>query len=291
MTPRIKIAHLLLDPNTSEDIPQERWTSAMDKQQQSINAFSAMSTGFACYSQHYNLVNRTELPAESCAQPSIINRSKDFVNNPPVLSYGHYGAYRAHRAAINDFGDYDALLVVESDATYDITSSEMTEAIYDAYRFALERQGAMVTFGEVKYGEGSRASVSDTAIYYEHYKQVDHFLDAHCYLVLRSERERIQRKLSTTGWHAWDIWLYWNYDARVKIYAPRSPIVRQLDGVSMIDYNDKQPGGPAPDLKHPAEDPDELGLSLREGPNQSLETPGDAGQNYRGPNRALNDIE
>ena len=272
--PRIKIAHLLLDPGCPEDIPMDRWSSAMSKQQQSINAFRAISTGFACYSQHYNLVNRTELPAESCAQPSIINHSKDFINNPPVLSYGHYGAYRAHRAAINDFGDYDALLVVESDATYDITSSEMTEAIYDAYRFALERQGAMVTFGEVKYGEGSRASVSDTAIHYEHYKQIDHFLDAHCYLVLRSERERIQRKLQTTGWHAWDIWLYWNYDARVKIYAPRSPIVRQLDGVSMIDYNDKQPGGPAPDLKHPIEGPDELGLALREGQGQSLDPRG-----------------
>ena len=245
MTPRIKIAHLLLSPSSPEDIPQERWESVMDKQRQSINAFSALAPSFANYTQHYNIVNRTELPTDSCAQPSIINPSKDFINNPPVLSYGHYGAYRAHRTAIEDFGDYDALLVVESDATYDMSSEEMTDVIYDAYEFTLARQGAMVTFGEVKYGDGSRASISDTAVFYDHYKQIDHFLDAHCYLVLRAERESMQRKLRTTGWHAWDIWLYWNYDTRVGIYAPLTPVARQLDGVSMIDYQHKNHGGRA----------------------------------------------
>jgi hypothetical protein len=239
MTPRIKIAHLLLDPNTSEDIPQERWASAMDKQQQSINAFSAMSTEFACYSQHYNKVNRTDLPADSCSQPSIINHSKDFINNPPVLSYGHYGAYRAHRAAINDFGDYDALLVVESDVVYDLRPAEMTKAIYDAYEHALVNNAAMVTFGEVKYGLGSLAAESDTSVVRGNYRKIDHFLCAHCYLILRSERERIQRKLSTTGWHAWDIWLYWNYDRRTPIYSTLQPLVHEPDGYSVIDYNNK----------------------------------------------------
>ena len=239
MKPRIKICHLLLDPNAPEDIPLERWSSAMNKQRQSINAFSAMSTGFACYSQHYNIVNRTELPAESCAQPSIINRSKDFVNNPPVLSYGHYGAYRAHRAAINDFGDYDALLVVESDVVYDLSPVEMAKAIYDAYEHALVNGAAMVTFGEVKYGLGSLAAESDTSVVQGSYRKIDHFLCAHCYLVLRSERERIQRKLSTTGWHAWDIWLYWNYDRRTPIYSTLQPLVHEPDGYSVIDYNHK----------------------------------------------------
>ena len=245
MTPRIKIAHLLLSPSSPEDIPQERWESVMDKQRQSINAFSALAPSFANYTQHYNIVNRTELPTDSCAQPSIINPSRDFINNPPVLSYGHYGAYKAHRTAIEDFGDYDALLVVESDVVYNMTPEEMTEGIYDAYEFALARQGAMVTFGAVSYGEGSKASMSDTAVYYEHYKQIDHCLCAHCYLVLRTERESMQRKLRTTGWHAWDIWLYWNYDTRVGIYAPLTPVVHEPLGYSTIDYQDKVLGGRA----------------------------------------------
>jgi hypothetical protein len=239
MKPRIKISHLLLDPNTPEDIPQERWTSAMDKQRQSINAFSAMATEFACYSQHYNRVNRTELPVGSCAQPSIINPSKHFVNNPPVLSYGHYGAYAAHRAAINDFGDFDALLIVESDVVYDLSPAEMTKVIYDAYEHALMNRGAMVTFAEVKYGQGSIAAERDTAVVQGNYKRIDHFLCAHCYLVMRSERERIQRKLSTTGWHAWDIWLYWNYDRRTTIYSTLQPLVHEPDGYSVIDYGNK----------------------------------------------------
>ena len=239
MKPRIKIAHLLLDPRSPEDIPAGRWHSAMLKQQQSTNAFSAMATDFACYSQHYNAVNRTELPLESCAQPSIINTSKDFVNNPPVLSYGHYGAYAAHREAIEDFGDFDALLVVESDVVYDLSPDGMTKAIYDAYGFALMNNAAMVTFGEVKYGEGSIAAESDTSVVQGSYRKIDHFLCAHCYLVLRSERERIQRKLSTTGWHAWDIWLYWNYDRRTPIYSTLQSLVHEPDGYSVIDYNNK----------------------------------------------------
>jgi hypothetical protein len=211
----------------------------MSKQQQSVSAFQALATNFACYSQHYNRVNRTELPTTSCAQPSIINTSKSLDNSPPVLSYGHYGAYAAHRAAINDFGDFDALLVVESDVVYDLRPDEMSDAIYRAYEYAMMNSGAMVTFGEVKYGQGSIAAECDTAVYYEHYKRIDHFLCAHCYLILRSERERIQRKLSTTGWHAWDIWLYWNYDRRTPLYATLQPLVHEPDGYSVIDYNHK----------------------------------------------------
>jgi hypothetical protein len=94
----------------------------------------------------------------------------------------------------------------------------------------------MVTFGRISYGLASMAAESDTAVDMGEYKKIDHFLCAHCYLVLRSERDRIQEKLKTTGWHAWDIWLYWNYDRRVPIFAPHAPLVHEPDGASMIDY-------------------------------------------------------
>lgn len=237
--PRIKICHLLLDPNEPQDIPQEKWDSVMSKQNASIAAFGKIASNFACYSQIYSVVNRTDLPSDNCAQPEIINRSKEFINIPPVLSYGHYGAYVAHRSAIEDFGNYDALIVVESDVVYDLSPDEFTKKIYDAYEFGLLRSGSLFTFGAVSYGTASRASISDTAIHMGDYKQIDHFLCAHCYMVFRSERESIQYKLLNSGWHAWDIWLYWNYDTRVPIFATSAPIVHEPEGYSVIDYGKK----------------------------------------------------
>lgn len=238
--PRIKICHLLLDPNQPQDIALEKWDSVMAKQKASVSAFEKIASNFACYSQMYSVVNRTELPSENCAEPGIINYSKEFTNNSPILSYGHYGCYSAHRSAIEDFGNYDALIVVESDVVYDLSPEEFTKKIYDAYEFGLARSGSLFTFGQVLYGSGSRASVSDTAIFMGDYKQIDHFLCAHCYMVFRSERESIQHKILNSGWHAWDIWLYWNYDMRVPIFATAGPIVYEPEGYSVIDYQKKE---------------------------------------------------
>lgn len=237
--PRIKICHLLLDPNQPQDISPERWSSVMEKQKASITAFEKISSHFACYSQMYSVVNRTDLPSENCAQPEIINYSKEFINNPPVLSYGHYGCYVAHRSAIEDFGNYDALLVVEGDAVYDISSDELVESIYDAYDFGILGSASVITLGDVSYGLGSSASIMDTSVEMGRYKKIDHFLMAHCYLIFKSEKESIQYKLANTGWHVWDIWFYWNYDKRVPIFATKKPLVKQADGYSLIDYQKK----------------------------------------------------
>ena len=237
--PRIKICHLLLDPNQPQDIPSEKWDSVMSKQNASIAAFEKIASNFACYSQMYSVVNRTDLPSDNCAQPEIINSSKEFINIPPVLSYGHYGAYVAHRSAVEDFGNYDALIVVESDVVYDLSPEEFIKKIYDAYEFGVQGSGAMFTFGAVSYGTASRASVSDTAIHMGDYKQIDHFLCAHCYMIFASEKESIQNKLKNSGWHAWDIWLYWNYDTRGPIFATSAPIVHEPEGYSVIDYQKK----------------------------------------------------
>jgi hypothetical protein len=78
--PRIKICHILLDPDQPQDIALEKWDSVMGKQNASIAAFEKIASNFACYSQMYSVVNRTDLPSDNCAQPEIINPSKEFIN-------------------------------------------------------------------------------------------------------------------------------------------------------------------------------------------------------------------
>lgn len=242
LKPKIKLVHLLLDPNQPKDIPEEMWQSRMEKQKKSVECWRRISHHFFSYNEIYSPVNREDLPIDTCADPGIINPSKDFVNNPPVLSYGHYGAYRAHRNAIlNEYNpEIDALLVVEGDVIFEIPPSIMVDEIHQAAKFCFFNNASLFTFGPVSYGTASRASVSDTSIDFGKYKQIDHFLCAQCYFVLKTERERIQQKLLNTGWHAWDIWLYWNYDLREPIFSIKTPLVREPEGSSLIDYKTKE---------------------------------------------------
>ena len=236
--PRIKVVHLLLNPDFRGDVPPDQWSSRMEKQDKSIRCWSAVAHRFAHYVQSYSLVNRTELPSDSCAEPGLIERRHVHDRQPPLLSYGHYGAYASHRRALlEEFSDdVDAILVVEGDVVFDLSPNELARSVFDGFRFASSNSGAMVTFGEVKYGWASIASEQETEVIMGQWKKIDHFLCAHCYLVMASERTNIQEKLRTTGWHALDIWMYWNYDRQVPIFAPLSPIVYEPLGISAIDY-------------------------------------------------------
>lgn len=239
--PKIKLVHLLLNPNEKKDLSDEMWDSRISKQNQSIECWRRIAHKFNTYTETYSVINREELPVETCADPGIINTSKEFNNTPPVLSYGHYGAYRAHRSAIlNEFSsDVDALLIVEGDVLFKSDPDEFYEEVEKAVKFSFANNGSLFTFGKVNYGVASLASKMDTCVDFGKYKKIDHFLCAHCYMVFRNEKDTIQQKLLSTGWHAWDIWLYWNYDRRVPIFSTKEPIVYEPEGVSMIDYNNK----------------------------------------------------
>ena len=103
----IKFVHLLLDPNDPQDITESNWKSTIEKQDLSIQCWEKMKHKFTSYVKRYSVVNRTELPVETCMDPEIINTSKEFKNEPPVLTYGHYGAYRAHTQGIYENFDED----------------------------------------------------------------------------------------------------------------------------------------------------------------------------------------
>ena len=86
--PKIRVVHLLMDPNSPEDIPLEKWSSTVSKQNSSIFCWENMKHKFFDYVPRYSVVNRTVLPYENCKDPSIINPSKDLINNPPTVQDG-----------------------------------------------------------------------------------------------------------------------------------------------------------------------------------------------------------
>lgn len=236
--PKIKVVHMVLDPHWCADLPAELWQSRMNNQEGSISCWRRIANRFHSYTERYSLVNRTELPVENCADPSIIDASMELQKTPPALSYGHYGVYTAHSNAIlEEFGDdLDAILLIEGDTEFRVNPVEMTEKIYEAYDFALNNDGKMVTFADVRYGWTSRAAQQETAVDMGEFKKVDHFMPAYCYLIMKSERDSVINKIKTTGWHSWDIWMFWNYDCRSTLFATKEQLVFEFSGASMADY-------------------------------------------------------
>lgn len=236
--PKIRIVHLLLDPNYPEDIPERNWKSTIEKQNLSISCMKRMSERFE-YVQRYQKVNRTELPSHNCMDPEIINPSKEFKNEPPVLSYGHYGAYQAHTRGIleNFTDDLDALIIMEGDAYTDLSPGEFYKKIIDSFLMCSLTEGKMVSFAGPCFMTGGDwwGMSHDRGQWLE----VPHFLMGTTYMIMRSERESILDKIYNTGWHSPDFWLAWNYNMKSKIYVTKERVTYQKEGYSVLDYLEK----------------------------------------------------
>ena len=238
-TPNVRLVHLLLDPSEQQDIPDEKWASTMFKQNKSIESFEKIKLKFSSYVQSYSILNRTELPSENCAEPEIINPTKEFVNNPPVLCYGHYGAFMAHKRGIleNFHEDIDILIIIEGDVVTDLSADEFYQKVMDAYDLANKLDARLASFAGQLYLSGYPYWQND--VDYGDWIKVDHFLWGSTYLIFKNERENIIDKLHTRPWHSPDIWLAWNYSAKCPIFVSKTKLVHQYEGFSMLDYKIK----------------------------------------------------
>jgi len=238
--PKIKVVHLLLDPNVPQDIPQKQWNSTIEKQNLSIHCWESMSHKFDDYIQRYTIVNRTELPVENCKDPSIVNTSKEFKNEPPVLSYGHYGAYRAHTQGIkeNFDEDVDILIIAEGDSYTDLSADDFYEKVIDAYKICKINDGRLVSFAGPCYMSGGEWWKQQKD--FGEFLEVPHFLMGTTYMITKAERKNMLHNIEYTGWHSPDFWLAWNYHMKSKIFVSKEKITYQKEGYSVLDYLDKE---------------------------------------------------
>jgi hypothetical protein len=235
----VKFVHLLLDPNDPQDISDLNWKSTVEKQNHSIRCWELISHKFTSFVQRYTVVNRTDLPVETCMDPSIINTSKEFKNDPPVLTYGHYGAYRAHTQGIleNFDDDVDVLIISEGDSYTNLGPDEFYNKVIDAYNLCRKINGKIVSFAGPCYMTGGEwwNMTKD----HGEWTEVPHFLMGTTYLIMKSERDSILNKINITGWHSPDFWLAWNYNMKSKVLVSKDPICFQKEGYSTLDYLEK----------------------------------------------------
>ena len=237
--PKIKVVHLVMEPNIRKDISEKNWESTMWKQNKSIECWENIKNYFDDYVLRYTEVNRELLPKDNCAHPEIIDESKEFKNNPPVLSYGHYGAFMAHKNAIleNFDEDLDALIIVEGDVVTDYSPKDFYNKVIEGYNLAKSNDAKLITFAGPVFMSGENywnytEDVGD-------WLKVPHFLLGSTYLIMKSEGKSIIEKLNTTGWNSHDFWLAWNYNNRETILSTKDKTVYQLDGYSVLDYKEK----------------------------------------------------
>ena len=235
----IKVVHLLLDPNNPQDISESNWISTVEKQNQSIQCWEGMKHKFTSYVQRYSVVNRTELPIDTCKDPSIINTSKDFKNEPPVLTYGHYGAYKAHTQGIyeNFDDDVDLLIIAEGDSYTNLTPDDFYNKVIESHNLSKRINAKLISFAGPCYMTGGEwwNMTKDHGDWLE----VPHFLMGTTYLIMKSEKENMLYNIKNTGWHSPDFWLAWNYHMKSKILVSKEPICFQKEGYSALDYLEK----------------------------------------------------
>lgn len=237
--PKIKIVHLVMNPENREDISEKNWESTMWKQRKSIECWDKLKNYFDDYVLRYSIVNRTKLPKETCVHPEIIDDSKEFKNNPPVLSYGHYGAYMAHKNGIleNFTEDLDALIIVEGDVVSDYNPMDFYNKVISGYEMAKNMDARLITFAGPVFMSGD--NFWDKTIDLGEWYKVPHFLLGSTYMIMKKERNNIIEKLNTKGWHSPDFWLAWNYNEKETILSTKDKTVYQLEGYSVLDYKEK----------------------------------------------------
>jgi len=242
--PNIKLVHLLLNLEYQADIPNEKWQSNIDRQSMSVNCFTKVSNKFSSYTQQYSRVNRTQLPKETSMYPEIVKESLEN-SQPPHLSYGHYGAYDAHkRGSINEFTDnVDALIIIESDVVFDCSPEEFYNTVIDAYNMGKKYDAGLITFAGSKwYSKWSEYPnlVKDID---DKWEFVPHFVIGSMYMVFKNQKEIIKHKYETTGWHSPDIWIAENFHNQTPTLSLKKPLVYQATGYSLIDYRIKDTQG------------------------------------------------
>jgi hypothetical protein len=233
---KIKIVHLLINPEHQKDVSDERWQSILDKQKQSIDCFEKLKYKFNSYTQQYSIINREELPWNTCWENAIISETCEG-NDSYCLSYGHYGAYMAHKRAITQefSNDLDALIILEGDVITELNADDFFNTIKKGYELGVERGSKICSFsGNIVWLSGNE-DYWDKVIHLDEFYDVPHFLLGSLYMVFKSERNNIINNFQSHYWHSPDVWLAWVYANKGGLLSHKNMIGKQVSGYSALN--------------------------------------------------------
>lgn len=206
---KIRIVHLLSQPD------QER-------ERRSIEALSELASfaGFE-YIQIQNEPYAGELPP-----------AREANDRPFALTPAHYGCYKAHKDAIEQYltDDIDALLVCECDCVFVESEGPLLWRVFSAFHALIVGNLLAFTFGFKHDGKTIDRVGTDVIV-------IDQWIETHCYMILPSART-IFLETFAKGWdtidYCYTIYLVDQAKQRIGTFGDR-PVAIQAMGSSLID--------------------------------------------------------
>ena len=218
--PRIKIVHMLVDPDG-------------EREKESIRHLKKLSEHSAWkYEQIINPLYKDFPPKDTCARPTDVQIEPGEYKLTPA----HYGNYSAHRDAINEHlkdDTFDAVLFCECDAIF-------IKPVHEVYRIIMDRLDDMNQYDLYYMSFGKRISDwkhEDHA----YFGVTDRMSEAHCYLIPTDKKRKSYfiKRLKDTKWDTYDLWLNNNVFPDKKCGIVKSPVSIQCSGESYLDKSFK----------------------------------------------------
>jgi glycosyltransferase involved in cell wall biosynthesis len=216
---KIKLMHLVTEPETNE------------KEIQSINNIKdfCKKTGIK-YEQRINTIWRETPPKDTCNRPHDVQDKPGYYKLAP----GHYGCYLAHKNAIlaEDNKKYDYVLVFEGDVVVDYDYNELTKALDRFSRISRENDMDIIGFGNPTAARNlSGPKIEDI------HTDVTPFIPAQSYLINNIKLNKIQNKLNTLPWDAFDMWVC--NVAKLRVGTADVIYTKHIPGFSIIEQEFK----------------------------------------------------
>jgi glycosyltransferase involved in cell wall biosynthesis len=217
--PKIKIMHLVTDPNNN---PKEiRSTKNI------VEFCEQMNIKFE---QRVNKIWTEIPPADTCARPDVVQDKPGYYKLAP----GHYGCYLAHKNAIcaEDNTEYDYVIIIEGDTIIDSDYQELYNSLIRFNRLAYQNDMDIIGFGNPWQNRNLNGPKIEDI-----WTDVTPFIPAQSYLITQSKINRIKHLLENTPWDAIDLWMC--NVARLRIGTAEKIYTKHLPGYSIIEQTVK----------------------------------------------------
>jgi len=217
--PKIKIMHLVTDPNNN---PKEiRSTKNI------IEFCEQMNIKFE---QRVNKIWTEIPPSNTCARPDVVQDKPGYYKLAP----GHYGCYLAHKNAIcaEDNTEYDYVIIIEGDTIIDSDYQELYNSLIRFNRLAYQTDMDIIGFGNPWQNRNLNGPKIEDI-----WTDVTPFIPAQSYLITQSKINRIKHLLENTPWDAIDLWMC--NVARLRIGTAEKIYTKHLPGYSIIEQTVK----------------------------------------------------
>lgn len=209
-TPKIKIIHLLTQPNEEREIRSIESISKLGEYD-NIEYTSVINTPYT------NLP-----PTKSCNRPNDVQMEPGYYKLAP----GHYGCFKAHTDAILSCPKDDNItyLFFECDALLLTDHDKFVDKLNEAIKISQEKDYTFFSFAH------------NYEIFNEYETHIDAgmFTDAHAYLIRGNKINKVHDKINNSKWDAFDLWVTNNFREEPKGFY-KKPLVFQAKGYSLID--------------------------------------------------------